>query len=828
MNRKVVSGIMLTLFLIAIFPLMSNIHPVVAQQTVVRVEPLETYAVIDQEFTIAVVVEDVADCRGVEVQLKWDATYLKYVSHTVHTPWNYSQTPVPPSLYAGFLYSPGMLVKDVVDEAGGMPGADPETMAWLVYSSMCPAPSFDGDGTVLTMTFRAKNQKGITTLKFVSVSLADSDGRPIAHTVEDGIVRTEPDTTIVMEPPLVEYDYYAKGEDFTVAVRIEDVEDLYGLDIQIAWNTTWIEYVSHIVKIPVESYPDGVLHSPTVLVKNKVNEGGVPGAFSGTMYWLAATSMSPAEPFYGSGVAFEMTFRIRDYPTYPDPDMGFYIEYISTDLAPSACAFIPHTTQNCHIIFHPFPTPIPTIVPDDYLTIQQAIDASRLGHIVLVRPGIYNESLKINKSVSLVGVDKDTTIISQNYASETISISADNVTVRGFTIEIGIEEPPPVPECIVLLESSSNCEIRDNKLEGYAQGIRIHGGSGNRIMGNDIGWECCYCAWMGIDVSGSSGNIIMRNRVCVCAIGLLLVSSGFNHIYYNVFITSCYPWAHIVLIRSNCNVLEGNTLDDYSAERISRIELRKSSHNSIFHNNFMAGPSAFQDEDSKNNTWDDGYPSGGNYWIDYKGSDNYSGPYQNETSSDGIRDTPRNITGGGQDRYPLMKEYHMRFNDLDIIKIDSDVPGCCVGRPINIIVTVISEDERSKTSNLTISIYNGKQTQTATKYNVTLGSSVTVTLETRNLTAGRYFVKAEVAPVSGETDTADNTLIGNILLIHWAGDVNGDQKVNIYDVVNAAAAYGSKPGDSNWNPYTDLAPPYGIINIYDLVTITYHYGKTYP
>jgi nitrous oxidase accessory protein NosD len=39
-------------------------------------------------------------------------------------------------------------------------------------------------------------------------------------------------------------------------------------------------------------------------------------------------------------------------------------------------------------------------------------------------------------------------------------------------------------------------------------------------------------------------------------------------------------------------------------------------------------------------TWDDGYPFGGNYWSNYTGIDEYSGPSQNETSSDGIGDTP--------------------------------------------------------------------------------------------------------------------------------------------------------------------------------------------
>ena len=60
------------------------------------------------------------------------------------------------------------------------------------------------------------------------------------------------------------------------------------------------------------------------------------------------------------------------------------------------------------------------------------------------------------------------------------------------------------------------------------------------------------------------------------------------------------------------------------------------------------------------------------------------------------------------------------------------------------------------------------------------------------------------------------------------GDINYDGKVDIYDIVYMASIYGCKEGDLDWNPFADLAPQWGVINIYDLVTCTYHYGETYP
>jgi hypothetical protein len=57
-------------------------------------------------------------------------------------------------------------------------------------------------------------------------------------------------------------------------------------------------------------------------------------------------------------------------------------------------------------------------------------------------------------------------------------------------------------------------------------------------------------------------------------------------------------------------------------------------------------------------------------------------------------------------------------------------------------------------------------------------------------------------------------------------DFDGDGAVDISDIVMIAAAYGSTPEDSQWNPNADVAYPFGRIDIYDLVSVISHYGET--
>ncbi len=89
------------------------------------------------------------------------------------------------------------------------------------------------------------------------------------------------------------------------------------------------------------------------------------------------------------------------------------------------------------------------------------------------------------------------------------------------------------------------------------------------------------------------------------------------------------------------------------------IYLTSSDTNTIYHNNFINNTHQAYDNNG-NNYWNASYPTCGNYWSNYNGTDTYSGPGQNETGSDGIGDTPYTDIDGGlsaKDNYPLISPY---------------------------------------------------------------------------------------------------------------------------------------------------------------------------
>jgi hypothetical protein len=158
--------------------------------------------------------------------------------------------------------------------------------------------------------------------------------------------------TVVYVDPVEVKDLFAPTQ-FTISVKLANVTNFYGIDLQFTWDPTIIKYVSHVKKIPVESNPGGVLHSPTIPVKNEVDEtASMAGAEPGTRYWLAEAAMLPAAVFEGDGTFVEMTFEVVGLGTSP-------LNIVAATLADKEGNPIEYTAINGKFVNYEAPPPPP-------------------------------------------------------------------------------------------------------------------------------------------------------------------------------------------------------------------------------------------------------------------------------------------------------------------------------------------------------------------------------------------------------------------------------------------------------------------------------------
>ena len=209
----------------------------------------------------------------------------------------------------------------------------------------------------------------------------------------------------------------------------------------------------------------------------------------------------------------------------------------------------------------------------------------------------------------------------------------------------------------------------------------------------------------GVSLGFSSDITIANNTISDNWDGIKLYMSNSSTITANTIHNNRY-WVGIFLTSSSKNAILRNHIS-HNGEGV--ILAGFSEDNWVYHNNFVNNTKQASTSEGTNH-WDNGYPSGGNYWSDYNGTDNCSGPNQDNCPDlDGIGDTPYTIDVDSQDGYPLMEPL-----PLEIPSPGNQRPICEIVQPVEherthetYTITGIASDEDGTIVEVEIRIDNG-------------------------------------------------------------------------------------------------------------------------
>ena len=156
------------------------------------------------------------------------------------------------------------------------------------------------------------------------------------------------------------------------------------------------------------------------------------------------------------------------------------------------------------------------------------------------------------------------------------------------------------------------------------------------------------------------------------------------------------------------------------------------------------------------------------------------------------------------------------------------------GYAFNVTVTFANLGTSTETFNSTIYLNTiSVSNQTITLANGTMRDiTFVVPTNTSSISVGNYSLSAFAQPVPGETVISDNTFVYGMVKVTIPGDINGDFKVSLVDLVFLANAYGTTPASGGtagaphaWNPYADIDNS-GAVGLTDLVILALHYGQS--
>jgi parallel beta-helix repeat protein len=215
------------------------------------------------------------------------------------------------------------------------------------------------------------------------------------------------------------------------------------------------------------------------------------------------------------------------------------------------------------------------------------------------------------------------TVYGNNMAADTFGVELDSSSNNNMVYGNNVTNSNGVE-----LDSSSNNTVCANNMTGC--GVELESCSNNVVWRNDITSDIYDNG--GVELRGSSNNTVSENIITNNTIGVELGASSNNTFSENTI----------------ANNYIGIDLEPVAPTHY--VQIIYSWGNLIYHNNFINN--TLQALGGLQNVWDNGYPSGGNYWSDYR----TKYPNAAEIGSSGIWNASYVIDANNTDSYPLMNQ----------------------------------------------------------------------------------------------------------------------------------------------------------------------------
>ena len=257
------------------------------------------------------------------------------------------------------------------------------------------------------------------------------------------------------------------------------------------------------------------------------------------------------------------------------------------------------------------------IGPNNYSKIQDAIDNASDGDTVFVfdDSSPYMENIVIDSSISLNGEEKNTTVIDGANIGNVVNITADEVTIMGFTIRNGNNSG--------IYLTSNNNNINDNIISDNFNGIEVRYENLSTAIPTTIGHNTISHNRIinssgGIFALSGWNNTVQGNSVSHAEGGIILGAAMNTNISWNT-ISECLFFGIWILMSFNTAVYRNNiSKNGYgvwtfvtSADTILQNNFIGNNKSALSYQRFLSKIKSFtlkQDLPIRRNVWN------GNYW----------------------------------------------------------------------------------------------------------------------------------------------------------------------------------------------------------------------